>query len=195
MENLSFQKASHTRELWMVCAIYLAFGICLGTILVHIVPYATDQGMSATSAANMLVIVGGLKIASRTVTGGVADKFGNGLSIISSLVLLSVAFFGLLIIKETWVFYSCAAVFGLAYGALMVLLPPLVANLFGLGSLGTITGIVTCAIAVGGAIGSAVVGHIFDITTSYKLGFSMCAAVSIIAAMLAFAVKASHRKG
>ena len=69
------------------------------------------------------------------------------------------------------------------------MIPLLVAELFGLSSLGVILGIVIFVITIGEAIGPVMAGHIFDITGSYQLGFLIFAAVSIVAIILTTALK------
>ena len=65
----------------------------------------------------------------------------------------------------------------------------MVAELFGLRSHGVILGSVIFGGAMGGAIGSVVVGHIFDITGSYQPGFLILIAASIIATILTTLIK------
>jgi hypothetical protein len=68
-----------------------------------------------------------------------------------------------------------------------------VAELFGIGSHGILIGVVFFSGAVGGAIGPTFAGHMFDITSSYQLGFliltGVCVAGLILTAFLRPAIK------
>ena len=82
-------------------------------------------------------------------------------------------------------FYLFAFIFGFAYGAVSTLESPVVAELFGLSSHGTIFGAIFFSDSIGGAIGAVLGGRIFDITGGYQLAFIISAALSIIAIILA----------
>jgi len=45
-------------------------------VTVHIVPYATDIGMSSTAAAAALGLLGGLTIPGRLISGFISAKIG-----------------------------------------------------------------------------------------------------------------------
>ena len=187
--GFSLTGAIHTSQFWLVCALYLCFGFSVEVIMVHIVPHATDLEISAASAASILAIIGGVSIVGRIIMGSAGDRIGNKSAFIICCIMLSVALFWLLAAKELWMFYLFAATFGFTLGGWAPLIPLLVAELFGLSSLGVILGIVIFVITIGEAIGPVMAGHIFDITGSYQLGFLIFATVSIVAIILTTALK------
>ncbi|MFC1894121.1 MFS transporter, partial [Chloroflexota bacterium] len=67
--GLSLKEALHTKQFWVVFAMVFSLGFCLFAILVHLVPHATDLGISATSAANILATILGLSIVGKVVLG------------------------------------------------------------------------------------------------------------------------------
>ena len=150
----------------------------------HIVTHATGLGISAASAASILAIIGGGGILGRITMGGIADRIGNKSALITSLMLMSVAFLWLLTTKEVWMFYLFALIFGFAYGAVATLESPMVAELFGLSSHGAIFGAIFFGDSVGAAIGTVLGGRIFDVTGSYQSAFLACVALSIMAIIL-----------
>jgi len=182
--GLSFQEAVHTKQLWLLCAIYFCFYFCTSTILVHIVIHATGLGISAASATVILATLGGVSIAGKVAMGGIADKIGNKLTLIICFILMATALIWLMAIQEVWMFYLFAAIFGFAYGGLATLMSPVVAELFGLSSHGIILGVVFASDSVGGAIGSVLAGGIFDISGSYQWAFLICVAISAIGIVL-----------
>ena len=72
---------------------------------------------------------------------------------------------------------------------------PLVADLFGLSSHGTILGVTSFSGTIGGAIGPVVAGGIFDVTGSYGPAFLVCAVVSVVGLMLILLLKPTGREG
>ena len=179
-----FQEAIRTRQFWLVGAIYACFGFGLFTVTVHIVPHAIELGIPAISAANILATIGGASIVAKLVLGSASDRLGVKPSLVFALILMSVAFLWLQFAKELWMLYLFGIAFGFAYGGTMTLQPLLAAELFGLSSLGVILGSVTFVYTIGGATGSVVSGHIFDITGSYSLAFLTCAVLAVIALIL-----------
>ncbi len=185
---LSFKEAVKARHFWMVSIAWLLYGFFYQIGLVHIVPYATDLGMSAISASIILAIIGLLGMVGRPTMGFAADRLGNKATAIASLVLLSVAFSGLSATDRLWMLYLFAVIYGFFCG-LGILLSPIIVELFGLRALGTILGAVLLANSIGGAIGPIVAGHIFDTTGTYHLAFITCATLGIIGVIIVCQVR------
>ena len=193
--GFSLQQAVHTRQLWMLGAIFFCFLFGLETIMVHIVPHATELAISATTAANILAVIGGLNIAGMIIMGSAGDRIGNRLTIIICFILMSIALVWLVVIKEVWMLYLFAAILGFASGGISVLISPIVAELFGLSSHGVILGSIMFIGTIGGATGPILAGHIFDIIGSYHTAFIVCAAVGILGIILTSLLKPRVSKG
>jgi len=189
VSGFSLQEAMHTRQFWLLCVAFLSFGVSQTAIMVHIVPHATELGISATAAANVFTAIGGLGIAGRIVMGGTSDRIGCRAALIICFVLLMAGFAWLLVIKDLWMLYLFAAVFGFGYGGTSALISPTVAELFGLRSHGVILGVVTFITTAGCAVGAVMAGGVFDITGSYQVAFLICVALSIISIVLSILLR------
>jgi len=183
--GLSPWEAIHTREFWLLTTVYFCFLFSLDTILAHIAIHATGLGISATSAASILAIIGGMSVIGRLAMGVFADRAGSKSAIIICLILLTMAMLWLQLARAGWMLYLFAAIFGFVFGGLIIQFPLVTAERFGLTSHGAIFGIISFIAMVGGALGPVSVGRIFDITGSYQLGFFIGAAASAIGLMLA----------
>ncbi len=157
--------------------------------------HATEFGMSATSAANVLAVVGGLSIAGRVIIGGAADRMNSRLALVIVCILMAVPLFSLAVAREVWLLYLLGAIFGFAYGGLVVLQSPMVAELFGLKSHGVLLGSAVFISTLGSAIGPVVAGGIFDSTGSYSLAFLVAGLVRFIGLILALLLRATTRQG
>jgi MFS family permease len=184
-KGFSFREAIKTRQFWLFSTAWFSFLFSQQAIMVHVVPHATELGISAILAANILAIIGGLSIAGRIGMGSISDRIGSKSALIISMVIATVALACLVVAKEIWMFYLFAAFLGLAWGGMSVMMSPLVAELFGLSSHGVILGLAVFIMNIGGALGPVLAGGIFDITDSYTLVFIVCSAVAVIG--LAFA--------
>ncbi len=187
--EISLRQAMHTRQFWLLSAVFLFFAFCVHTVLTHIYPHAVDLGISATVAANFLATIGGASIIGRLIMGRAGDRIGNKPAMIIDLIILAVALLWLQLANETWELYLFVALYGFAHGGLFTLISPMIAELFGLGSHGVIFGAINFLAAAGGAIGPVAVGYIFDVTGSYQLGFILLAAASILAVLLMINVR------
>jgi len=183
-DGFSLKEAVYTRQFWVVFAMFLCFGFFMFAVIVHIVPHATDLGISAVSAANILATIGGLAIVGRVVLGSAADRIGNRRVFIIGFILLSAALFWLVPAREVWMLYLFAAVFGFAHGGVGASESPLVARLFGLSSHGLILGVTSLGFTTGAAVGPFLAGYIFDVTGSYQVAFLVCAAIGIVGLIL-----------
>ena len=192
--GFSRKEAIRTRQFWMLCMAYLSFGISQMAIMVHIVPHATDLGISVIVAANILAIIGALGLFGRITMGGVADRIGNKQASIIGFALLPVALFWLQFAGEPWMFYLFAVIFGLGVAGVGGLIPPVVAELFGMRAYGSILGMVVFAWGAGGAVGPIVAGYIFDTANSYYLAFMVFAILSIVSLVLTLFLKPPHRE-
>lgn len=195
VDGFNLREAVHTTQFWVLCAMQFCHYFFVVTVLVHIVIYAIGLGISAASAANILAINGGGGVMGRIVMGSVADRIGNKRGLMIGFVLMSCAFLLFLAAKKLWLLYLCSIIFGFAYGNQRVLFSPIVAELFGLSSHGTILGITVFVGTIGGAVGPVVAGRIFDVTRSYELAFLMCALLSVTGLVLTLLLKKRCAEG
>jgi MFS family permease len=184
VEGASFRQATRTLRFWLFALILAGFFFCFGTILVHIVPHATDKGIPAIVAASIVSIAAGISLISRLGIGYIADKVGGTRALLACITLVTLALVWLLFATETWMFYVFATIFGLSYGGLITLLSVVTAELFGLTSFGIILGGLTFIGTIGEAIGPPVSGIIFDMNKSYQQAFLICVVVCAIAFIL-----------
>src|SRR4030042_1752941 len=78
--------------------------------------------------------------------------------------------------------YLFAVVFGLGLGGEYLVLPWRAAELFGVGVLGRVMGIVVTADGVAEAVSPMLVGYLRDTTGSYQVGFTVLIAVALLGA-------------
>ncbi len=178
--NLSFNQAIHTRQFWLLVIVNFAVVYCLIIILVHIVPFARDMGVSATKAAGVLSTIGGVSMLGRFATGFFIDRFNSRMAMILCFLLLISTLLWLQITNELWMLYLFAAFYGLAHGGFFTAISPIVAEYFGIGAHGILFGTIVFSGCFGGSAGPILAGHIFDITGSYSPAFWISTAVALI---------------
>lgn len=178
--GFSLKEAVHTRKFRMVAIMYFCLGFGFTTIMVYIVPHAIDLKISAASAANILAVMGGISILGNYMLGRLADRTSNRLIYIIGFILISASLFWLVPVREAWMLYLFAVVFGFASGGMAAVESPMVAELFGLSSHGFIYGVIHVGFTIGAAIGPLVTGYMFDVTGSYRLAFFISATIGVV---------------
>jgi OFA family oxalate/formate antiporter-like MFS transporter len=195
-KDFSLKEAAHTPQFWLVAVIFFCAGFVAFAILVHIIPHATNLGISPIVAANILAINGGISIIGNFVLGGIiGDRIGNRKAFLAGIFLATVSLFWLVFARELWVLYLFAIVFGLALGSMGTSESPLIARLFGLSSHGLIYGVVGLSWTVGGALGPIVVGYMCDVFGNYQLAFLLCGVIGVLGLVLLAILRPTGRRG
>lgn len=178
--SMSLRAAAHSSQFWTICVAEFVIFFCLLTVVVHIIPHATDLGLPPASAAGVLSTIGGVSMVGRVVMGATNDRIGGKRSLIICFVVLLCGLFLLLIAKQPWMLFFFAAIYGFAHGGFFTVISPTVAELFGTSSHGLLFGIVLFTGTLGGAIGPLIAGHTFDVTGSYRIIFILLTGLAVI---------------
>jgi len=194
-EGYSLKEAAGTMQFWMVMLIYFCLGYFVFTVYVHLVPHITDLGISATNATNVLAVMGAFNAIGCIVLGGVADRLGSRRVITISFILVTAALFWLVPIREVWMLYLFAIIYGIGSGGGAPVESTVVAELFGMKSHGSIFGLVSCSFTIGSAIGPLLAGYLFDVNGSYQMAFLVCAGLGIVGVMMAAILRPTKKLG
>ena len=170
-EGLSLRAAMHTSRFWMICATYVIQGFAVMSIMTHIAPHAITLGIEPGSAASIISFVGIGSIVGRIVMSGTSDRISVKTSMAVNFVVLLLALLWLLKADQVWMLYLFGGLFGFGYGGTVGLQAVLAAEMFGLASMGSLLGMLTFSVSIGGTVGPAVTGYIFDVTGSYQIAF------------------------
>lgn len=189
--TFTMRQAMGTRAFWTIFSVAFLNLINQVMVMMHLVNYATDPGrsISPTTAATFIAVIGLMNVVGKLVMGPVSDRIGRKGTLAIVYVLAGVAMVWLIFARDTWMFYLFAVAYGFAYGAWIPMFPAMAADLFGMASVGAITGGVQLGNAFGGAIGPVIGGFVFDTTQSYVPAFVLGAAIFFGAAALILSVK------
>ena len=177
-------KVFRTRSFWCFLFTWLVHAFSLHLVLTHLVPHATDQGISDIDAAFVFALFGFVSIGSRLIMGPLSDRVGRKVTAIGSAVPHVLAMLGLIWAQELWMFYLFAVVYGLFYGGLDAPITALVGDTFGMKNIGAVLGTLGVTWGIGAAVGPWLAGRIFDTTGGYSLAFLLGAIAMAVAALL-----------
>ena len=178
--SLSAGEAIRTVQMWIICSVNLLVVFTLMIILVHIVPHASDLGLSAIQSAGVLSTIGAVSMVGRFTSGLIIDYFSSKSVIVTCYFILITSLLWLQAADSLWMLYLFAGFYGLAHGGFFTAISPIVAESFGIAAHGAIFGIVVFSGTTGGAIGPLTAGLLFDMTGSYTLVFRMITVFSVI---------------
>jgi MFS family permease len=195
-EDIGLKDAMRTSSYW--CFILVMF-ICGGgdyLATTALIPLATDFGISALSAGNMLGWYGAMSLIGILIAGPLSDRIGTKLPIIMTFLLRLALYALILRFKAVWSFYVFALLFGLTHLITAPLTPVLIGRMFGNSHLGVLSGFVNTIHFLGGGLWVSLAGELFDRTGSYQLIFQISAVAALVAVIAAlFVAEKRHRLG
>jgi MFS family permease len=138
---------------------------------VHIVAYCADLGYGAARGAEMLSLMLACGVASRILSGLLADRIGGFATLLLGSFLQMVALALYLFFDGLASLFAISALFGLFQGGIVPSYALVVRAIYPASEAGMRVGIVLMATLVGMALGGWLSGAIFDWTGSYALAF------------------------
>lgn len=190
-EHTAISKVLSSRSFWLVIVMGFFTNLTVSMVFVHLVPYATDQKISAAVAASFVAVIGVFNIVGKIGMGAFSDRYGLRWGMIICFAIGAMALFWLNFASALWMFYLFAVVFGLAYAGWMPLFPVLVGRIFGVGSMSAVLGFVTASNMTGSGVGAYIAGYLFDVTNSYQWAFFLAGMVLIISIPCQLLIKSS----
>lgn len=181
--------AFRTPALWLLIIAINLGSLSVSGVVVHQIPFLTDQGLSAGVAALTLTTYAIFAIPSKLIWGFMAERVH--IRYLAAASLLGSAA-GLLILLQTDTFAEAIAfgvVYGLTRGAWAVVQSLVWADYYGRHFLGTIRGYVTPMTLLSGLGGPLFAGFIYDTRQSYHFAFSVFVATYVASALLVLATR------
>ena len=138
---------------------------------VHIVAYCVDLGYGPAVGAEMLslMLLGG--VASRLVSGALADRLGGVLTVLIGSTLQMIALFFYLPSTGLVPLYVVSLIFGLSQGGIVPSYAIIVREYLPAKEAGARVGLVIMSTIIGMALGGWLSGLIYDLTGSYQWAF------------------------
>ena len=179
---------------WQMTVAYFACGYTTAVLSVHFVPFAASLDIGGQVAALIFALMMGLNVVGSIGAGILSDKFSrkNMLAVVYfvrgtayMLMLVGVEVFGL----GTPALLIFAMVAGISWIATAPLTTALIADVYGVRALGTISGMAFLVHAVGSGISILLAGVLFDLTGSYTIPFGIAGLMLFPAALFAFSIK------
>lgn len=188
-EGLTLSQAYKFREFWLLGFMWLLQSISVNMILTHTVVHAIDLHISPINAALIVSVIGIGAISARLGVGKLSDSIGRKVPAVICAILQAGSLLWLIWIKELWMFYIFAVIFGYGWGGLGSQITVLVGDIFGIKNIGSVMGTITSGWLFGGAIGPALGGIVYDATGNYTAAFAIAVAGMVLTTIFALLLR------
>lgn len=172
----------------------IAFATCAGVfawqvVSVHLVPHATDVGITPTTSAIALGLIGGFSVPGRIISGFISEKIGWQKTMAISNFGMALFVMLLLFLKTAWMLYCFAFFYGTCQGIRAPTQVGILGQFFGMRSLGELIGINHAIAQLIGASAPLIAGFLFDTTGSYLIAFIIVIVLLLVASFAASIIK------
>jgi MFS family permease len=189
LEAGSWRAALRSWPFWQLSGAYCVCGFTTAILTTHFIPYAIDRGFPPSTAATALGLMNGLNVVGVIVAGMLADRCGRKNLLALVYMGRGGAYALLLLAPDPWGLWGFAAIAGFSYWATAPLTTSLTADVYGLKTLGTLSGIIFLVHQVGGAASIQFAGLMRDVSGSYTLPLTMAGIFLVPAALSAFSIR------
>ena len=186
--------AVRTRAFWTLFGMMSISTMIFFLVLVHLVPRALDVGIASSRAVAVFTATNVCTMVGTLAGGGLGDRFGPKRVFIVAMVLYAAGLLLLASASQLWTFFLSAIVFGLGNGAWSPQIPALASRSFGTRYMGAIWGALLLGAGIGGTVGPVMAGYVFDSTGSYRIAFTVGAAIAGTGVAMALLLRVSSRR-
>jgi predicted MFS family arabinose efflux permease len=181
----ALREAFAHRGFVLLCTAYTVCGFQLLFISVHFPAYLLDQNMTAETGMAALALVGLFNIFGSYAWGWLGGRYTKKylLSLLYFTRAVAIAIFIAMPLSPLSV-YVFAATIGFLWLGTVPLTSGVIAHVFGVQYLSTLTGVAFLFHQVGSFLGVWIGGYLFDATGSYMLMWILTIAMGVIAALL-----------
>jgi MFS family permease len=194
--SVTLREAARQAQFWWFFIAIFFGSIGLFLALVHINPYAQQQGLNATQANLLIGLIGVGNIGGRLVLGRIGDRMGARRFLV--IVTLSLALLcGFWSVAHSFTALAIfALLFGAANGGCIALYPAVASTWFGTANLGAILGALYIAVGIAAVGGGSAAGWLYDLYQSYTLSIALAGMAALLSALgIVLASRCTSRMG
>ncbi len=156
----------------------------VGGIGQHLKLYLRDLDYTQQEAAHVMSFMLFSSLAGRVIMGWLADLIRRKYVMILIYMIVALAIPLLLMPDFPGRVYIFACIFGIGLGGDYMIIPLMAGDLFGVRALGRTMGIILVADGIAESMFPMLVGKVYDLTSSYTIGFIILICVALTGAIL-----------
>lgn len=186
--NFTWKEALGTATFWLLFISWGARSMAMTSVVLHLVPYLTDIGISPVQAAIAMGLMVLLSIPGRLAFGWLGDKFDKRFLLMATLAISAIGVFIMAHIKSIVHLYIFLVVYGFGYGGAIPVYYAIRGEYFGRKAFATIQGIMQTLLIIPTVVGPVFAGYVYDVTGSYYNAFMLFVLLYVVAVVvIAFA--------
>ena len=188
LETQRWSEALRSAPLWQLNGSYFVCGMTVSLFSIHLIPFATDRGLSLETAAHAFGLMAMCSMVGSLLAGAVSDRIGRKNVLGLAYMIRAGAFVLLLLWHHELALYVFAVVGGLVWLATPPSTMALTGEIYGLRSLGTLGSVSLLAHQVGGGASVWLAGKLYDLTGSYDISFILAVVALLGASLVSFGI-------
>jgi MFS family permease len=181
----ALREALGHRGYLLLCSGYFVCGFQIMFISIHFPAYLVDQRMTPETGMMALALIGLFNIFGTYLWGWLGNRYSKK-HVLSTLYFTRSAVITLFVLAPVTPLsvYLFAATIGFLWLGTVPVTSGLIAHIFGVKYLSTLSGIAFLYHQVGSFIGVWIAGYLFDATGSYELMWTLTIAMGVLAALV-----------
>ena len=188
------RQALRTKAFWLLGIAFSLRVMVSGSMVIHLIPYLEDSGMSKELAALALGSLAMTSVIGRLGFGWLGDRFDRKNMVLVALAVMGFSMLILAFATRTWHIVAFFILYAPSYGGLAAMMHAIRGDYFGRTAFATISGFMATLMAVGTIIGPVFAGYVFDVTGSYRIAFITFGIATFAALALIVATKKPTEK-
>uniref|UniRef100_UPI00333F30BF MFS transporter n=1 Tax=Castellaniella defragrans TaxID=75697 RepID=UPI00333F30BF len=194
LPDLTLAEAMRSPGFWFLMVGWNLCDFVLKGALLHKIPAAESLGFSTVQAGGVVLTYGVFAILGKLLTGFIADHCSTKLIILGLSALQAAGLILFISADSAWEMQLGYGVLsGLSAGGLIMIMPFLLASLFGRKNQGVIMGAITPMVVLSGVGGPMLAALLFDMTGSYAAAFEIYAVIAIFGGLALLGASTGQR--
>jgi MFS family permease len=185
----ALREAAHHQGFWLLCLGYTVCGFQVMFISIHFPAYMVDQKMTPEIGMTALALIGLFNVLGSYTWGWLGGRHTKKY-LLSALYLtrsVAIAIF-IAFPVSPWSVYLFGAVIGFLWLGTVPLTSGVIAQIFGVKYLSTLTGIAFLFHQIGSFLGIGVAGYLYDTTGSYTVMWLLTIGMGVVAGILNYPI-------
>ena len=176
--GLAIRQVVRMPVFWFASLGFILYGLCAGGVTVNLVPFMTSGGMTRTTAATYMGLLGIFSVTGRIVTGFVIDRLPVGY-VCAVILLFEAAAFAAFAHFGASVVIPAISVTGFAFGGEVSCMGYAIARYFGVRHYGGINGVLSVVTGIGVGLGPPFISYMKEMSGSYSMAFYVAAGIAV----------------
>ncbi|HXK28357.1 MAG TPA: MFS transporter [Candidatus Binatia bacterium] len=189
--GLNWRESVRTGPFWKVALGLFACGYSMNLLGTHGVPMLVDHGFDPMTSSFGLGLIGLVAIFSTVVLGRLADRLPRKNILAAIYLIRGLGFFALVVVGTHFELYAAATIGGLAWAGSIALSSVILADTYGIRSVGILYGWTYLGHQVGAMISSWLGGWAYEAFGSHWIAFGSAGVLLLAAAVLSLRLPAN----